>query len=119
MISLLSKLKVCDNSGVKSVKCFKVYKTYFGKIGSLVHVSIRETKNKNKYVKGDVAKGIIVRSKKTISRSTGNFLRFSSNDVILIDIKYDLVGTRIFGPLPLELRRKNYVKLLSLASKLI
>jgi len=119
MISTLTKLKVCDNSGVKNVKCFKVYKTFFGTVGSLVYISVKESKNKNKYKKGDIIRGIIVRNKKAINRHTGNFLSFDSNDIVLIDSKYDIIGTRIFGPLPFELRKKRYVKLLSLASNII
>ena len=119
MISTLTKLKVCDNSGVKYAKCFKVYKTSSGTIGSLVYVSIKESKNNSKYKKGDVIKGIIVRNRKIINRNTGNFLCFDSNDIVLIDLKYDIIGTRIFGPLSLELRKKRYVKLLSLSSSII
>lgn len=116
MILTLTKLKVCDNSGVKHVKCFKIYKTFFGAIGSLVYTSIKESKNKNKYKKGDIVKGIVIRNKKLINRKTGNFLSFDSNDIILIDSKYDIIGTRVFGPLPIELRKKRYLKLLSLAA---
>ena len=119
MISTLTKLKVCDNSGVKHVKCFKVYKTFLGTIGSLVYVSIKESKNRDKYKRGDIVKGIIVRNKKIANRDTGNFISFDSNDIILIDSKYDIVGTRIFGPLPFELRKKRSIKLLSLASTII
>jgi large subunit ribosomal protein L14 len=119
MIQTLTKLKVCDNSGVKYVKCFKVFKTFFGEIGSLIYVSIKESKNKNKYKKGDIVKGVIVRSKKSISRCTGNFLSFDSNDIVLIDLKYDIIGTRIFGPLPFELRKRQHLKMLSLASNII
>jgi large subunit ribosomal protein L14 len=119
MILTLTKLKVCDNSGVKYVRCFKVYKTLSGTIGSLVYVSIKDSKNKNKYKKGDIVKGIIVRNKKMLSRNTGNFISFDSNDIVLIDSKYDIIGTRIFGPLPFELRKRRHVKLLSLASSII
>ena len=119
MISMLTKLKVCDNSGVKYVKCFKVYKTFTGTVGSLAYVSIKESKNKNKYKKGDVVKGVIVRNKKSISRNTGNFLSFDSNYIVLIDLKYDIIGTRVFGPLPFELRKKGQLKLLSLGSSIV
>jgi large subunit ribosomal protein L14 len=119
MILMLTKLKVSDNSGVKHVKCFKVYKKFSGTIGSLVYVSIKESKNRNKYKKGDIVKGIIIRNKKVTNRNTGNFISFDSNDIVLIDSKYDIIGTRIFGPLPFELRKKRYVKLLSLASSII
>jgi large subunit ribosomal protein L14 len=112
-------LKVCDNSGVKYVKCFKIYKALSGTIGSLLYTSIKESKNKNKYRKGDIVKGIIIRNKKLINRNTGNFLSFDSNDIILIDLKYDIIGTRVFGPLPFELRKKRYLKLLSLASTVV
>ena len=116
MISTLTKLKVCDNSGVKYVKCFKIYKAFFGAIGSLLYTNIKESKHKCKYKKGDIIKGIVIRNKKVVNRKTGNFLSFGSNDIILIDLKYDIIGTRVFGPLPLELRKKRYMKLLSLAS---
>ena len=119
MISTLTKLKVCDNSGVKHVKCFKVYRTSWGTIGSLVYVSIKESRNKNKYKKGDIVKGVIIRNKKMVNRGTGNFFSFDSNDIVLIDLKYDIIGTRVFGPLPFELRKKGYLKLLSLASSII
>lgn len=119
MISILTRLKVCDNSGIKNVKCFKVYKTTLGTVGSLIYVSVKESKNNDKYKKGDIVKGIIVRNRKVINRGTGSFLSFNSNDIVLIDLKHDIIGTRIFGPLPLELKRKRYVKLLSLASSII
>jgi large subunit ribosomal protein L14 len=119
MILTLTKLKVCDNSGVKYVKCFKIYKAFFGAVGSLLYTSIKESKNKYKYRKGDIVKGIVIRNKKVINRKTGNFLSFDSNDIILVDLKYDIIGTRVFGPLPLELRKKRYLKLLSLASSVV
>ena len=52
MISILTRLKVCDNSGIKNVKCFKVYKTTLGTVGSLIYVSVKESKNNDKYKKG-------------------------------------------------------------------
>lgn len=119
MIFSLSKLKVSDNSGVKYVKCFKVFKTYVGTIGSLIYVSVKDAKSKSKLQKGDIVKGIIVRNKKSINRSTGNYFLFDSNEIVLFNDKYELLGTRIFGPLPLELRKKGYVKILSLASILV
>ena len=119
MILNLSALKVCDNSGIKRVKCFKVYKSSVGIIGSLIYVRIKDVKSKSKLQKGDIVKGVIIRKKKMIDRGTGNFLFFDSNEIVLLNDKYELLGTRIFGPLPLELRKKGYLKLLSLASTLI
>lgn len=119
MIFNLTTLKVCDNSGIKRTKCFKVYKGSVGAIGSLIYVSIKDIKSKSKLLKGDIVKGVIVRKKKMINRNTGNFLYFDSNDIVLLNLKYELLSTRILGPLPLELREKGFMKLLSLASTLI
>ena len=87
MIFSLSKLKVSDNSGVKYVKCFKVFKTYVGTIGSLIYVSVKDAKSKSKLQKGDIVKGIIVRNKKSINRSTGNYFLFDSNEIVLFNGK--------------------------------
>jgi len=119
MILMLTKLEVSDNSGVKYVSCLKIYRKFFGEIGSFISVIIKEKKSNCKYKKGNILNGIIVRTRNKLNRETGNFLFFDSNDVILVDSKNDLIGTRIFGPLPIELRRKNCLKLLSLSSSII
>lgn len=119
MILSLTRLKVSDNSGVKYVKCFKIVKNYVGSIGSIIHVSIKSNKNKSKLQKGNIAKGIVIRSKKFINRLTGDYLNFDSNDVVLLNDKYEILGTRVFGPLPSELRKKGHLKLLSLGSSLV
>jgi len=119
MIINLSKLKICDNSGVKSVKCFKIYRNSIGTIGSVIYVSVKDTRNKGKLQKGHIVRAIIVRIKKVIGRFTGSFVFFDCNEAILLNEKHELLGTRIFGPLPLELRKKRHLKLLSLASIII
>ena len=119
MILNLSILKVCDNSGVKYAKCFKVYKSSVGIIGSYIYTSVKEIKSKSKLHKGDIVKAIIVRKKKTIDRKTGNYISFDTNEAVLLNDKYEILGTRIFGPLPIELRKKKLLKLLSLTSILI
>ena len=116
MIINLSRLKICDNSGVKSVKCFKIYRSSVGTIGSVIYVSIKDTKNKGKLQKGYIVRAIIVRNRKIIGRFTGSFVSFDYNEAILLNEKHELLGTRIFGPLPLELRKKGHLKPLSLAS---
>ena len=119
MILNLSILKVCDNSGIKHVKCFKVYKGFVGIVGSMIYASIKDSKSKSKLRKGEIIRGIVVRKKKMINRNNGNYLSFDSNEVVLLNDKYELLGTRIFGPMPLELRKKRHLKLLSLASSLV
>jgi len=116
MIFNTSVLIVCDNSGVVFVKCFKVTKQISASIGTVVYTSVKLRKNKTKLQKVTIVKGIIVRLIKNMSRKTGIFIAFSLNEIVLFSNKNEPLGTRIFGPLPLELRKKNYLKLLSLAS---
>lgn len=119
MIYNLTLLNVCDNSGVKTVKCFKIYNNAYGKLGSLINASVKKAKAKNKLEKGAVVKAIVIRKKRVTDRKTGNFISFDSNDVIILNEKQEPVSTRIFGPMPLELRKKSCLKLLSLTSILI
>lgn len=119
MILSQSLLKVCDNSGIKVVKCFKVYKYATASIGDIILSSVKDIKYKSKLKKGDIVKGVVVRKKKLLNRFTGNFMFFDYNEVVLLNNKHELLGTRIFGPIVLELRKKGFVKLLSLASILI
>lgn len=116
---MLTSLKICDNSGIKIIKCFKIYKNYCGKIGGLVKGTTKKTRANNKIQKGTIVKALIIRKKRTTDRKTGCFLSCNSNDSIVLNDKYEPVGTRTFGPIPVELRRKNYLKLLSLTSELI
>lgn len=119
MILNQSLLKVCDNSGIKVVKCFKVYKKKIASLSDIILSSVKDIKYKSKLKKGDTVKGIIVRKKKILNRFTGNFINFDHNEVVLLNNKHELLGTRVFGPVALELRKKGFVKLLSLASILI
>jgi large subunit ribosomal protein L14 len=119
MIINLSKLRICDNSGVKSVKCFKIYKTSVGGIGSVIYVSVKDTKNKGKLQKGYIVRAIIVRNRKMVSRFTGSFVFFDYNEEILLHEKHELLVKRIFCTLPLALRKKGHLKPLSLASIII
>lgn len=110
---------VTDNSNIKCVKCIKLFKYSFLNLGALVYTVILETKNFSKLKKGTVTKAIVVRTKINFNRINGCFIYFRSNDVVLIDNKNDFYCTRIFGPLVLDLRKKQQIRLLSLAVKLI
>lgn len=120
MINNQTMLKVCDNSGVKSAKCFNLpFYCSYKNIGIVFFLIVNEVKHNIKLQKGLVSKGILIRRKKMFNRLTGNYLFFNSNDVILINDKNELLGTRIFGPLLLELRKKQKIKLLSLSTKIL
>lgn len=119
MISNQSIFTVCDNSGVLFVRCFKLSKNFTKNIGSLIFVVVKKTKNQETLKNGYLTKAIIVRTKLNFDRLYGNSIFFYSNDVILIDKKHELLGTRIFGPILLELRKKQMIKILSISTKMI
>jgi large subunit ribosomal protein L14 len=115
-------LNVADNSGARSVKCIRVFnssKSRGASLGDFILVSVQKANVSKKVKKGEVHGAIVVRVKKKIMRPTGEFLSFFENAVVLVDKKMMPLGSRIFGPVPLELRVKGYMKIISLASTII
>ena len=122
MIQTRSVLAVADNSGAKRVQCIKVmggsYRRY-ARIGDIVVVSVKEALPVGNIKKGNVAKGVVVRTKKETRRPDGSYIRFDQNAVVLITAEGDPIGTRIFGPVARELRWKEYMKIVSLAPEVL
>ncbi len=119
MIQMQTRLKVADNSGAKEVMCFKVLggsKRRFASIGDVIVVSIKSAIPRSKVKKGEVYKAVIVRIKKGLNREDGTTISFDDNAVVLLKQgqNKDIIGTRVLGPVPRELRSK-YLKVVSLA----
>jgi large subunit ribosomal protein L14 len=115
-------LDVADNSGAKKVMCIKVLggsKRKYASVGDVIVVSIREAIPQAKVKKGDVAKAVIVRTKKEISRPDGSYIRFDGNSAVLINKDNEPIGTRIFGPVARELRARKFTKIISLAPEVL
>ena len=122
MIQQTSVLDVADNSGAKKVYCIKVLggsRRRYASIGDVIIVSIREAIPGSKVKKGEVARAVIVRTKKEIARTDGSFIRFDGNSAVLINKENEPIGTRIFGPVARELRAKKFMKIISLAPEVI
>ena len=122
MIQMQTNLDVADNSGARQVQCIKVLggsKRKYASIGDVIVVSIREAIPQAKVKKGDVAKAVIVRTKKEISRPDGSYIRFDGNSAVLINKDNEPIGTRIFGPVARELRAKKFMKIISLAPEVL
>lgn len=119
MIQSQTKIRLADNSSVRIVKCFKVYKEKYASVGSIILVSVKEIKNQSRIKKGNVYKAIVVRVKQKVSRKSGWSITSNENTAVLLNKKEELVGTRCFGPIGNELRKKSFLKLLSLASVVI
>ncbi len=122
MIQIYSYLDVADNSGAKSVRCFHVLGgtgRRYGGLGDIIVVSVRESIPKAAVKKGDVVKAVIVRTKKGSRREDGSYIKFDRNACVLVNPQGDPIGTRIFGPVARELRKKKFMKIISLAPEVI
>ena len=122
MIQMQSNLEVADNSGAKRVQCIKVLggsKRRFAGVGDIIVVSVKEAAPRGRVKKGDVMKAVVVRIAKDIRRPDGSIIRFDRNAAVLITPQMEPVGTRIFGPVPRELRAKNHMKIISLAPEVL
>ena len=122
MIQMRTNLDVADNSGARRVMCIKVLggsKRKYATIGDVIVVSVKEAIPRGRVKKGDVMKAVIVRVAKDIHRADGSVIRFDRNAAVLITPQMEPVGTRIFGPVPRELRAKNHMKIMSLAPEVL
>jgi len=118
MIQQETNLDVADNSGAKRVQCIKVLggsKRKYAYVGDVIVVSVKDAIPRGRVKKGNVMKAIVVRTAKDIRRADGSVIRFDRNAAVLINAQGEPVGTRIFGPVPRELRAKNQMKIISLA----
>jgi large subunit ribosomal protein L14 len=122
VIQQTSVLDVADNSGAKKVFCIKVLggtRRRYATIGDVIIVSIREAIPGAKVKKGEVARAVIVRTKRELARSDGSFIKFDGNSAVLINKENEPIGTRIFGPVARELRAKKFMKIISLAPEVL
>jgi len=122
MIQMQSQLDVADNSGAKRVQCIKVLggsKRRTAGVGDIIVVSVKEAQPRARVKKGDVHRAVIVRTRKDVRRPDGSVIRFDKNAAVLINNQAEPIGTRIFGPVPRELRSKNHMKIISLAPEVL
>lgn len=122
MIQELTVLEVADNSGAKKLRCFKVLggsRRHYATIGDIVVCSVREAVPDSAVKKGTVVRAVIVRTAKEVAREDGSFIKFDGNAAVIINAQNEPVGTRIFGAVGRELRRKKFMKIVSLAPEVI
>jgi len=121
MLQIRSILDVADNTGAKRAAAIGVIgrnQMYAG-IGDVIKAHIKEAAPDGTVKKGDVVNAVIVRTRQSIRRNDGSYLRFDSNAVVIIDKENNPRGTRIFGPVARELRDKKFMKIISLAPEVI
>lgn len=122
MIQMRTILTVADNSGAKKVSCIKVLKRgnrKYASLGDIIVSNVKEAIPRSAIKKGEVVRGVVVRTKNPIRRQDGSYLRFDSNAVIIIDAQNNPRGTRVFGPVARELRDKGFTKIISLAPEVV
>jgi len=122
MIQPRTMLKVADNSGARIVQCFKVLggsRRRYAEVGDIIVASVKVAEPRKAVKKKDVVKCVIARQRKPIKRSDGSYIKFDENAVILIDAKKEPRATRIFGPMPRELKERGFETIISMASDVI
>ena len=122
LAGVLERLEVADNSGARQVMCIKVLGgtgRRSATIGDVIVASVKKAIPDGVVKTGEVVRGVIVRTKYPIKRVDGSSVRFDSNAIVLIDTNLEPLGTRIFGPVPRELRAKNFMKIVSLAAEVV
>eukprot|EP01035_Chromulina_nebulosa_P037952 gene37952-51250_t len=121
MIQMQTNLDVADNSGARRVMCIKVLggaKRRYAGVGDKIVVSVKEAIPRGRVKKGDVLQAIVVRTSSAIKRKDGSVIRFDKNAAVIVNKQSEPIGTRIFGPVPRELRAKNHMKIISLAPEI-
>ena len=122
MIQMQTNLDVADNSGARRVMCIKVLggsHREYASVGDIIVVSVKDAIPRGRVKKGQVMKAVVVRTASDIRRPDGTVIRFDRNAAVIINNNKEPIGTRIFGPVPRELRAKSHMKIISLAPEVL
>jgi len=122
MIQQESVLDVADNSGAKRVMCIRVLggtRRRYAALGDVIIVAVQEALPSARVKKGEVARAVVVRTRREYGRNDGSYIKFDTNSAVLINEEGEPIGTRIFGPVARELRGKRFMKIISLAPEVV
>lgn len=122
MIQIYTNLEVADNTGARRLRCIQVMggtRRRYARVGDIITASVREALPNSGVKKGDVVKAVVVRIKQDTQRPDGTTIRFDTNAAVLINPNNEPRGTRIFGPVPRELREKGFMRIISLAPEVV
>ena len=122
MIQQESRLKVADNSGAKELGVIRVLggtKARYARVGDIVTCSVKEAAPNGNVKKKAIVRAVIVRTRQPIRRPDGSSIRFDENAAVLVNDDKTPKGTRVFGPIPRELREKGFMKIISLAPEVL
>ncbi len=122
MLQERSIVKVADNSGAKTVRVFRIpggSKKRYARLGDLVIASVQGAEPRKLVKKKDIVKCLVIRSAAATRRNDGSYVRFDENAVVLVDEKRQPRATRVFGPIPREIKEKGFDGVFSLAEEIV
>lgn len=122
MVQERAILKVADNSGAKTVRCFRILggtRHRYANIGDIIIASVQAAEPRKAVKKKDKVRCLVVRTRSAVRREDGSYVRFDENAVVLIDNKKEVIATRVFGPMPKELKAKGFDKLMTMAEEIV
>ena len=122
MIQPQTRLKVADNSGAREIMCIRVLggsSRRWGSVGDTIIASVKVAQPNSAVKKGDVVRAVIVRTAQEYGRPDGSHIKFDDNAAVIIGDDKQPRATRIFGPVPRELRDMGYAKIISLAPEVL
>ncbi len=122
MIQEQTILKVADNSGAKIIRCFRILggtRRRYARIGDIIIASVQTAEPRKQVAKKDIVRAVVVRQRKSFKRKDGGRIRFGENAAIIIDTKNEPRATRIFGPVPREIKDKGFEKIFTMAKDIV
>jgi large subunit ribosomal protein L14 len=122
MVQVETMLTIADNSGARTAQCIRVLggsMRRYARVGDIIVVAVKDAIPESDVKKGDVAKAVVVRTKKEYRRPDGSHIRFDQNAAVLINEDKEPKASRIFGPVARELREKQFMKIISLAPEVV
>lgn len=122
MVQQESRLTVCDNSGAKEILCIRVLggtRRRYAHVGDIIVATVKEANPQGNVKKKSVVRAVVVRTTKEIRRKDGSTIKFDDNAAVIIGDDKNPKATRIFGPVPRELRDLGYAKIISLAPEVL
>lgn len=122
MIQAMTRLKVADNTGAKEIMCIRVLGgsgRRYARVGDVIVASVKQAAPRGSVKKKEVVHAVIVRMAKEYGRPDGSYIRFDDNAAVILDDERNPRGTRIFGPVGRELRKRGFMKIVSLSPEVL
>lgn len=122
MVQERSLIKIADNSGARIARCFRILggtRRRYASVGDVIVASVQIAEPRKNVKKKDKVRVLIVRQRNPLRRRDGSYVRFDENAGVIIDNKKEPVATRVFGPMPRELKEMGYDTLMTMAEEIV